>query len=102
MDLVNSKNHDEIFKVDLADTINHSEVTTPYELRIQSLSKIPVIFWEIPRKIIEPSCGKGGYLIDIINLCMKGLIRLYPNTIDRYKFIVEECIYFSDINSSNI
>ena len=102
MDLVNSKNHDEIFKVDLSDTINHSEVTTPHELRIQSLSKIPVIFWEIPRKIIEPSCGKGGYLIDIIYLCMNGLIQLYPNTIDRYKFIVEECIYFSDINSSNI
>ena len=37
-------------------------------------------------------------VIDIIYLCMNGLIQLYPNTIDRYKFIVEECIYFSDIN----
>ena len=85
-----SKNHDKQYQVSESDTIYHSEVATPYKLRKLSLSKLPLDFWIEPRKIIEPSCGKGGYLIDIIHLFMIGLKILFENVEERYKFIVEE------------
>jgi len=33
---------------------------------------------------------------------MIGLAELIPEPINRYKIIVEECLYFSDINPTNI
>ena len=53
-------------------------------------------------KVFEPCSGKGGFIIDIISRLMNGLKENIPNEKLRYKTIVEECIYFSDINSTNI
>mgnify|MGYP000067449277 CR=1 FL=1 len=44
----------------------NAEVSTPYELRKEMLDKIPTDFWESPKRVFEPCCGKGGFLIDII------------------------------------
>ena len=78
------------------------EVSTPYKLRQEMLDKIPVKFWSTPKKVFEPCCGKGGFLIDIIDRFMMGLKKAIPDEKIRYKSIVEECLYFSDINSTNI
>lgn len=79
----------------------NAEVSTPFELRQDMLSKIPIDFWKKKHKVFEPCSGKGGFLIDILNLFMKHL-EGYDNNEDKYKTIVEECLYFSDINSTNI
>ena len=76
----------------------YAEIPTLYE----SLNKIPCDFWRTPKKIIEPSCGKGGYIVDIIDKFMYGLKDIISDEKERYKTIVEECIYFSDINPTNI
>jgi hypothetical protein len=80
----------------------NAEIPTLFKLRKKSLSKIPYDFWKTPKKIIEPCCGKGGYIVDIIDKFMIGLKDVIPNEKERYKTIVEECIYFSDINPTNI
>ena len=66
------------------------------------LDKIPVDFWTTPKKVFEPCSGKGGFVIDIVGRFMNGLNDLIPNDKLRYKKIVEECLYFSDINPTNI
>ena len=81
---------------------DNAEIPTLSRLRQESLDKIPEGFWETPKKIIEPSCGKGGYIIDIIDRFKEGLKATITDEKQRYRTIVEECIYFSDINPTNI
>ena len=80
----------------------NAEIPTIFKLREESLNKIPYDFWKTLKKIIEPGCGKGGYIVDIIDKFMIGLKDVIPDEKERYKTIVEECIYFSDINPTNI
>ena len=79
-----------------------AEVSTPYKLRQEMLDKIPIEFWTSVKKVFEPCSGKGGFVIDIIDRFMIGLKEVIPDEKIRYKTIVEECLYFSDINPTNI
>ena len=81
---------------------SNAEVSTPFKLRQEMLDKIPIEFWTIVKKVFEPCAGKGGFIIDIIDRFMIGLEKTIPNEKERYKTIVEECLYFSDINPTNI
>ena len=81
---------------------SNAEVSTPFKLRQEMLDKIPVEFWSSKNKVFESCSGKGGFIIDIIGRFMNGLNGTIPNERERYKTIVEECLYFSDINSTNI
>ena len=80
---------------------NNAEVSTPFKLRQEMLDEIPVDFWKSTKKVFEPCAGKGGFIVDIIDRFMNGLKETIPDE-KRYKIIVEECLYFSDINSTNI
>jgi len=81
---------------------NNAEISTPFRLRQDMLDKIPSEFWISKKKVFEPCVGKGGFIIDIIDRFMNGLKKAIPDEKLRYKTIVEECLYFSDINSTNI
>jgi len=81
---------------------SNAEVSTPFKLRQEMLDKIPKEFWTSLNKVFEPCSGKGGFIVDIIDRFMKGLKKIIPNKKKRYKTIVEECLYFSDINPTNI
>ena len=81
---------------------NNAEISTPYILRQEMLNAIPDNFWEKPRKVFEPCCGKGGFLIDIINRFDNGLKSLYPDDKTRYEIIIQDCLYFIDINKTNV
>ena len=80
----------------------NAEVSTPYALRQDMLGDIPEEFWTEKRKVFEPCCGKGGFLMDIIDRFMTGLKDKIADERQRYKEIVETCLYFSDINDMNI
>ncbi len=84
------------------DRNKNAEVSTPYKLRQEMLNTIPNEFWTKPNKVFEPCSGKGGFLIDIVNRFMEGLEILIPDKKERYRTIIEECLYFSDINPTNI
>jgi hypothetical protein len=95
---------------------NNAEVSTPFKLRQEMLDKIPDDFWTpsyivnrktrerttVYPKVFEPCSGKGGFIIDIIDRLMTGLKDEIEDEETRYKTIVEECLYFSDINPTNI
>jgi hypothetical protein len=80
----------------------NAEVSTPHKLRQEMLDKMPDKFWISKQKVFEPCSGKGGFLIDIVDRFMEGLKDKYKNEKKRYKIIVEKCLYFSDINPTNI
>ena len=80
----------------------NAEVSTPFKLRQEMLDKIPIEFWTSIKKVFEPCAGKGGFIVDIIDRFMTGLEKTIPDEKERYKTIVEECLYFSDINSTNV
>ncbi len=80
----------------------NAEVSTPYILRKDMISKIPNDFWRSPKKVFEPCAGKGGFLLDIINKFMDGLQELYEDEEERYRVIVEECLYWAEFNSTNV
>ena len=81
---------------------SNAEVSTPFKLRQEMLDKIPVEFWTSIKKVFEPCAGKGGFIIDIIDKFMNNLEKTIPDEKERYKTIVEKCLYFSDINPTNI
>ena len=81
---------------------SNAEVSTPFKLRQEMLDKIPVEFWTSIKKVFEPCAGKGGFIVDIIDRFMNGLEKTIPDEKERYRTIVEECLYFSDINPTNI
>lgn len=80
----------------------NAEVSTPYCLRIEMISKIPIEFWTTPKRVFEPCSGKGGFLLDIINKFMEGLKDLYEDVEERYRVIIEECLYWSEFNPTNV
>jgi len=80
----------------------NAEVSTPYVLRKEMISKIPDDFWKSPKKVFEPCAGKGGFLLDIINKFMEGLQELYEDEEERYRVIAEECLYWSEFNATNV
>jgi len=72
---------------------SNAEVSTPFKLRQEMLDKIPVEFWTSIKKVFEPCAGKGGFIVDIIDRCMNGLEKTIPDERERYRTIVEECLY---------
>ena len=81
---------------------SNAEVSTPFKLRQEMLDKISDKFWKSLKKVFEPCAGKGGFIVDIVDRFMNGLEETIPDDKLRYKTIVEDCLYFSDINSTNI
>lgn len=79
-----------------------AEIGTPYHLRQEMLDTLPSSFWKKYNKIYECCCGKGGFLIDIIQRFMIGLKDKIKNNKKRYQYIVENLIYFSDLNLDNV
>jgi hypothetical protein len=83
----------------------NAEVSTPHHLRkdmLDALEKYVPDFFKTPKRVFEPCCGKGQFVVDIIDRFMVGLNDVIPNDQERYRKIVEDCIYFADINSTNI
>jgi hypothetical protein len=97
-----SKIIDEYFVPAKQEQQEFGEVSSPYNLRNDMLDTISFSFWRSPKKVLEPCSGKGGFLLDIVDRFNEGLKNTIPDDEERYRVIVEECLYFADINSTNI
>ena len=97
-----SKSIDKYLVPHINEKKQNAEVSTPSFLRKEMLDKIPNEFWKTPKKVFEPCSGKAGFLIDIVDKFMEGLKETIEDEEERYRVIVEECLYYSDINKQNI
>ena len=80
----------------------NAEVSTPYKLRQEMLNTIPLDFWTSPKRVLEPCSGKGGFLLDIVDRFMEGLKETIEEDEERYRFIVEKCLYWCELNPLNV
>ena len=82
--------------------LENAEVSTPVFLIDEMLSKIPEAFWKTPKKVLEPCCGKGNFLLAIFDKFYEGLEESISDKNQRCKTIVAECIFFGDITENNV
>ena len=66
---------------------NNAEIPTPRELKLEMTSKVPLPFWTEKQKVLEPSVGKGGFCLEVIEFFMIGLKEKIPDENERYKII---------------
>jgi len=94
---------DNLFEPSLDEKEKNAEVPTPHSLIQQMLDKIPPSFWDNKeRKVFEPSCGKGGFVISLFERFFEALKETIPNKIDRCRHILWHNLFFADISKSNI
>jgi len=80
---------------------SHAEIPTPIKLVNEMLDHMPVEFWTHPRKVFEPCCGKGNFVIGIFDRFYRGLEKEIPDQIERCHIIMNYCLYYADINPLN-
>ena len=80
----------------------NAEVPTPVKLVDDMLGIIPFDFWKTPKKVFEPCCGKGNFVLGIFDKFYNGLEEAYPDSEERCRVIITECLYYADITPLNV
>jgi len=93
----------EYVKVGEVEKKKFGEVMTPLELVKEMLATLPEEVWSNPNlKWLDPANGTGAYPAVVIYKLMKGLKEWEPNEKKRYKHIVENMIYVSELQPKNM
>jgi len=75
------------------------EVFTPFELIEEMLDELPKELWIDSNKTwLDPAAGLGNFQCVIVERLMVGLSDFEPNEDKRYKHIVENQLYFIELN----
>ena len=80
----------------------NAEISTPITLVDQMIGKFTDEFWTKPRKVFEPCCGKGNFVIAVFDKFFLGLQNTYKDVSKRCQVIINECIYYADITPLNV
>ena len=78
----------------------NAEHSTPFKLIHKIISKANNNIWNKNYKFLDYCCGKGFIILSIFNK-LYNTIKI-DNKLDKCRHIIENCIYFADINESNI
>ena len=66
------------------------------------LDKIPIEFWKTIKRVFEPCCGKGNFVMKIFEKFFNGLVELYPDETKRCEIIIKDCLYYADLTPLNV
>jgi hypothetical protein len=80
----------------------NAEVPTPVALVDEMLAAVPREFWCAPRRVFEPCCGKGNFVLGIFDRFYEGLADAYPDPAERCRVIMRECLYYADLTALNV
>ena len=80
----------------------NAEVPTPVKLVDEMINIIPLDFWKKPQKVFEPCCGKGNFILGIFDRFYGALEPMYPDSEERCRVIMTECIYYADLTALNV
>ena len=80
----------------------NAEIPTPVKLVDDMLGIIPFDFWKTSKKVFEPCCGKGNFVLGIFDKFYNGLEEAYPDKEERCRVIITECLYYADITPLNV
>jgi hypothetical protein len=93
---------DELYKATKSEEYDNAEIPTSTKCVDYGLNWIPDYWFTEPKKIGEITCGKGNFVLGIFEKFYKGLKNYEPDPLKRCKLIIQECIYFADIEWSNV
>lgn len=82
------------------DKTYNAEHSTPFKLIHKIINKTNSNIWNKNNKFLDYCCGKGFIILSIFNK-LYNTIKI-DNKLDRCKYIIENCIYFADINEINV
>ena len=116
MEYLNSDLQQKIIKIFNTDNVNeklektlttndedksyNAEHSTPFKLIHKIINKANNNIWNKNYKFLDYCCGKGFIILSIFNK-LYNTIKI-DNKLDKCRHIIEKCIYFADINESNI
>lgn len=81
---------------------NRAEVLTPIELIEEMLNELPSNVWNnMELKWLDPASGIGNFQLVIYKRLMNGLKKKIPDEKEREKHILENMIYYAEINELN-
>ena len=66
------------------------------------LNIIPIEFWTTPKKVFEPCCGKGNFVLGIFDKFYNGLKESIPDDMERCRVIMKDCLYYGDLTTMNV
>ena len=78
----------------------NAEIPTPVKLVDEMLNTIPAEFWKTPKRVFEPCCGKGNFVLGIFDKFYNALDNKKPS--EKCKVIIEQCLYYADITELNV
>jgi len=79
---------------------NKQYTKTPYSLVKEMLDQIPDNIWQDKsKKFYDPCMGRGIFLLECFRRLMIGLESTIPDELDRAKYIANQMLYGSDIES---
>ena len=84
----------------------HGEILTPFkklaEPMVQLVGKYDANFWKNPNhKVLDSSAGYGTFLILAAYKFMVGLKDWEPDEEKRFKWIVENCLYYGELQAKS-
>ena len=82
------------------DKTYNAEHSTPFKLIHKIINKTNNNIWNKNNKFLDYCCGKGFIILSIFNKLYNNV--KINNKLNRCKYIIENCIYFADINESNV
>ena len=80
----------------------NAEIPTPVKLVDEMLNTIPAEFWKTPKRVFEPCCGKGNFVLGIFDKFYNGLASSIPEEKARIRTIIKDCLYYADITEMNV
>jgi hypothetical protein len=79
----------------------NAEVSTPVVLVDDMLTKVPRGYFETPKFVLEPCCGKGNFVLGIFEKMYDGLVNSGLSEIERCKIVMDH-LYYSDLTEMNV
>ena len=97
----------EYVKVADVERKKHGEILTPFkelaEPMVKLVDKYDVEFWKNKNnKVLDSSAGYGTFLILVAYKFMIGLKDEFPDEEERFKWIVENCLYYGELQAKSV
>lgn len=93
---------DELYKPSKSEEHDNAEIPTSKGCVDYGLNWINDEWFTKPKKVGEITCGKGNFVLGLFEKFYKGLQDYEPDPLKRCILIIQECIYFADIEWSNV
>ena len=82
---------------------DRAHVMTPISLVKQMMQNVPTAFWKnTAKRVLDPCCGYGVFTLFSFMKFNEFLSKKIPNHENRVKWIIEKCLFFSDLVRYNV